>query len=116
MAEAQSGIMQDTTTDNSIATVVAFTDQYSQAVTLSGGGDAKCLRTDKPIGGARPEVFRSGPTPTLSYTHTQRTLSVGMEFAGDTKPTIAQRIFAAHLESFSRGAADPVPGRIVDFD
>ena len=100
--------------DNTIAEVGIA---YSQAVTLFGGGDAKCLRTGNPIGGAGPEAHRFGLTPTLSYTHTHRNRSVGMEFAGDTKPTIAQSIFAAHFESLSlETAVGSVARRTAKFD
>jgi hypothetical protein len=75
------------------------------SLTLSGGGDTLCLRTGNPIGGARPGPHGFGFLPTLCYIHTSWNLGVGMELAGDTKPTIASRVFAAHFDFRSAGSA-----------
>jgi len=65
---------------------------------LFGGGDVLCLYTGNPIVGARSGLDGSGLSHTLCYSHTQRNLGVGMDLTGDTKPTIARGIFAAHLQ------------------
>ena len=62
---------------------------------LSGGGGALWLRTGNPIGGASPGPNGFGFSPTPCNNHTSWNLGVGMELAGDTKPTIASRVFAA---------------------
>jgi len=64
---------------------------------LFGGGDAMCLCTGNFIDGARPGLHGSGLSLTLCYNHTQWNLGVGMVLTGDTKPTIARSIFAAHF-------------------
>jgi hypothetical protein len=65
---------------------------------LFGGGDALCLRIGSSAGGALPGLHGSGLSHTLCYSHTQWNLGVGMDLTGDTKPTIARGIFAAHLQ------------------
>ena len=81
---------------------------YRQALTLLGGEDANCVVTGPTIAGASWGTYCSGSSPTVSNCHFLRNLSVGMEglphatfrvggpeLAGDTKPTIANSIFAA---------------------
>ena len=88
--------------------VMVVQDLLSRAVTvwngfrpwlrLFGGEDALCLCTGSFAGGALPGLHGSGFSHTLCYNHTQRNLGVGMDLTGDTKPTIARGIFAAHLQ------------------
>ncbi len=83
---------------------------YRRAFTLLGGEDANCVVTGPTIAGASRGIYCSGSSPTVSNCHFLRNLSVGMEglphatfrvggpkLAGDTKPTIANSIFAAPL-------------------
>ncbi len=85
---------------------------YQQAVTLSGGEDATCVVTGPTITGANRGIYCSHSSPTVSNCHFLRNLSVGMEgspsarfhvggpqLAGDTKPTIANSIFAANFDA-----------------
>jgi hypothetical protein len=75
-----------------------------------GGEDADCVVTGLTIAGASRGTYYAGSSPTVSNCHFLRNLSVGMEglpdvtfrvsgpeLAGDTKPTIANSIFAANL-------------------
>ena len=71
---------------------------FRPLLSLFGGGDALCLRTGSSTGGALPGLHGSGSSHTLCFSHTQRNLGVGMDLTGDTKPTIARGIFAAHLQ------------------
>jgi len=65
---------------------------------ITGGEDANCFRVGTPIAGVRRRgTHGPGSSPTVSNRHTLWNLGVGMELAGDTKPTIANGIFAAHL-------------------
>lgn len=62
---------------------------------IAGGEDANHFRVVIPIVGAERGTHCSGSSPTVSNRHTLWNLGVGMELAGDTKPTIATCIFAA---------------------
>ncbi len=81
---------------------------FRQTVILLGGEDASCVVTGLTIAGASRGIYCCGSSPTVSNCHFLRNLSVGMEglphaafrvggpeLAGDTKPTIANSIFAA---------------------
>jgi hypothetical protein len=68
---------------------------------IAGGEDANHFRVGTPIAGAGRGTHCSGSSPTVSNRHTLWNLGVGMELAGDTKPTIANCIFAAHSDSSS---------------
>jgi hypothetical protein len=83
-------------------------DGYQRAVTFLGGEDANCRGAGPTITGLNRGLGCSGLPPAVSNCHFLRNLSVGMErspdaascvggleLAGDTKPTIANRIFAA---------------------
>jgi len=65
---------------------------------IAGGEDANHFRVGTPIAGVGRGTHCSGSSPTVSNRHTLWNLGVGMELAGDTKPTIANSIFAAPFD------------------
>jgi hypothetical protein len=94
---------------NSFLEAVAARRGCRQTLTLLGGEDANCVVTGLTIAGASQGIHCSGSSPTVSNCHFLRNLSVGREglsdatfrvggpkLAGDTKPTIANSIFAAN--------------------
>jgi hypothetical protein len=94
---------------DSLLNAVAARRGWRQTLTLLGGEDADCVVTGLTTAGANRGTHCSGSSPTVSNCHFLRNLSVGREgpshatfrvggpeLAGDTKPTIANSIFAAH--------------------
>jgi hypothetical protein len=94
---------------NSFLKAVAARHGSRQTLTLLGGEDADCVVTGPTIAGANRGIYCCGFSPTVSNCHFLRNLSVGREgladatfrvggpkLAGDTKPTIANSIFAAY--------------------
>jgi len=90
--------MKSMVADNLLRMAATVAHGFRRLLTLSGGGGALWLRTGNPIGGARPGRNGFGFSPTPCNDHTLWNLGVGMELAGDTKPTIASRVFAAPFE------------------
>lgn len=90
---------------------MAILDGSQHAATLSGGEDAACKVAGPTTTGASRGIHCRGSSPTVSNCHVLRYLSVGMEGganaflrvcdpqpAGDTKPTIANSVFAAYYQ------------------
>jgi len=90
---------------------LAVLDGSQHAATLSGGEDAACKVAGPTTTGASRGIHCRGSSPTVSNCHVLRNLSVGMEGganaflrvcdpqpAGDTKPTIANSVFAAYYQ------------------
>ena len=73
----------------------AVPDEPAALSQIAGGEDANHFRVGTPIAGVGRGTHCSGSSPTVSNRHTLWNLGVGMELAGDTKPTIANSIFAA---------------------
>jgi hypothetical protein len=73
--------------------------RFPTSANCFGGEDANCHRPDTPIVGANRGIHCPGSSPTVSNRHTLWNLGVGMELAGDIKPTIATSIFAANSVS-----------------
>lgn len=92
-------IVGPTNVTNPLLLAATVIDGYQQVVTFSGGEDANCLVTGLTTTGGKRGIHCPGSSPAVPTCHIPQNLGVGMELTGDTKPTIAPRIFAANCQA-----------------